>query len=65
MKEELKNLELNQVTQRVTSIDLFKDQVNQITLLGKKLIVLESDKEYLAYTLSQRDEELEKLCKNV
>lgn len=65
MEEELKKIDSSQVTLRIVTIDLSNKQINKITFLGKKVILVESDKVYLAYTIYEKDMKLEILHKKV
>lgn len=61
IEDKLNGLKLYQENQQVISPNLSKEQVYEITLLEKKVIMLENDKEYLGHTLSEKDVELKTL----
>lgn len=49
VKEGLKKLESSHMALRIINFDMIKDKVDRITILGKKVILLENNKEYLAH----------------
>lgn len=53
------------MTLRVFSSKLTKNQSKQIIILSKKMIVLKSDREYIAHALFKKDVDLEMLCDKV
>lgn len=64
-QEELRKLESSEVTLMTISFDPSNDKINQITHPRKRIIVFESDKEYMTHTLFEKDMELEKLHEKV
>lgn len=65
LDEELNKLESSYVALRILISNITEDQVGQITILEKKVIILECEKEYLVQTLSKNDMELKMLQKMV
>lgn len=61
----MKKLEYSEMTYRTVSYYPSYDKTHQIYLIEKSVIILESDKEYLEYTLFEKDVELGQLHENV
>lgn len=58
IENNLKRIKSNNENHRIDSPNLSNDKVYKIIVPGKNVIVLESDKEYLAYTLPKKDVKL-------
>lgn len=58
LEEELRKHKSSGVTSKTINFVPSHEQIEKITYLGKKVIVLENDKEYLEHTLSEKDVKL-------
>lgn len=61
IENELKNYEYCKITFIYAGYDPSPDQTIKVAHLKKEVIVLESDKEYLAYDIFEKEAKLEKL----